>query len=154
MSATIEGGAARNATAGWCNFDWEYRPIPGEDGALAIAEIQAFANSEILPAMRAVSDEANICIITEVAVPPLDDQNAAKATEFVSAITGLNDTDVVSFGTDAGYFSDADYSTVVFGPGDISRAHKADEYIEVEELAQGLDFLRKLTQRLSRERQT
>jgi acetylornithine deacetylase len=151
---TIEGGAARNATAGWCNFDWEYRPIPGEDGALAIAEIQAFANSEILPAMRAVSDEANICIITEVAVPPLDDQNAAKATEFVSAITGLNDTDVVSFGTDAGYFSDADYSTVVFGPGDISRAHKADEYIEVGELAQGLDFLRKLTQRLSRERQT
>ena len=151
---TIEGGAARNATAGWCNFDWEYRPIPGEDGALAIAEIQAFANSEILPAMRAVSDEANICIITEVAVPPLDDRNAAKATEFVSATTGLNDTDVVSFGTDAGYFSDADYSTVVFGPGDISRAHKADEYIEVEELAQGLDFLRKLTQRLARERQT
>ncbi len=30
---TIEGGAARNATAGWCNFDWEYRPMPGGDGA-------------------------------------------------------------------------------------------------------------------------
>ena len=128
--------------------------MPGEDGALVIAEIQAFANSEVLPAMREVSDEADIRIITEVAVPPLDDRNAAKAAEFVSAITGLNDTGVVSFGTDAGYFSDADYSTVVFGPGDISRAHKADEYIEVEELAQGLGFLRKLTARLSHAHQT
>ncbi|MEL7256754.1 MAG: acetylornithine deacetylase [Pseudomonadota bacterium] len=146
---TIEGGAARNATAGWCNFDWEYRPMPGEDGSLAIAEIEAFAAHDILPAMRAVSNDADICIITEVAVPPLDDRNAAKAAEFVSEITGLNDTGVVSFGTDAGYFSDADYSTVVFGPGDISRAHKADEYIETQELVQGLDFLRKLTKRLS-----
>lgn len=84
--------------------------------------------------MRAVSDEADIRIITEVAVPPLDDSNAALAAEFVGSLTGLNDTGVVSFGTDAGYFSDANYSTVVFGPGDISRAHKADEYIEIKEL--------------------
>lgn len=146
---TVEGGAARNATAGWCNFDWEYRPMPGEDGSVAIAEVQAFAEQDILPAMRAVCDGAEIRIITEIAVPPLDDRNAAKAAEFVSTITGLNDTGAVSFGTDAGYFSDADYSTVVFGPGDISRAHKADEYIELEELTQGLDFLRKLTMRLS-----
>ncbi|WP_338550446.1 M20/M25/M40 family metallo-hydrolase [Roseovarius phycicola] len=123
--------------------------MPGEDGSLAIAEIEAFAAQDILPAMRAVCDTAEIRIITEIAVPPLDDRNAAKAAEFVSAISGLNDTGVVSFGTDAGYFSDADYSTVVFGPGDISRAHKADEYIELKELAQGLDFLRKLTERLS-----
>ena len=151
---TIEGGAVRNATAGWCNFDWEYRPMPGEDGALAIAEIKAYADQVILPAMRAVSDEADIRIITEAAVPPLDDSNAARAAEVVSSLTGLNDTGVVSFGTDAGYFSDANYSTVVFGPGDISRAHKADEYIEIKELVQGLDFLRKLAERLSQKRPT
>ncbi|MCP4183128.1 MAG: acetylornithine deacetylase [Hyphomicrobiales bacterium] len=147
---TIEGGAARNATAGWCSFDWEYRPMPGEDGASTIAEIESYAKEEILPALKAINPVTDIRIITEVAVPPLDDRNAAAAAEFVSAITGMNDRGVVSFGTDAGYFSDAEFSTTVFGPGDISRAHKADEFITMNEMAQGLNFLRKISQRLSR----
>jgi len=67
----------------------------------------------------------------------------------VSDLTGLNSRDVVSFGTDAGYFSDAGFSTVVFGPGSISRAHQPNEYIEIGELAQGLDFMDKVAQRLS-----
>ena len=146
---TIEGGAARNATAGWCYFNWEYRQMPGENGAATIAEIEAYANHELLPAMKAVNSSADIQIITEVAVPALDDRNAEQAAAFVSAVTGLNSRGVVSFGTDGGYFSDADYSTVIFGPGDIGRAHKADEYIEMDELAQGLDFLSKVATRLS-----
>lgn len=145
----IDGGAVRNATAGWCNFDWEYRQMPGEDGALTIAEIEAFAMEELLPAMKAVNAAADIRIITEVAIPGLDDRNAAAAAAFVSAVTGINSQGVVSFGTDAGYFSDADFSTVVFGPGSISRAHKPDEYIEINELAQGLDFLEKISRHLS-----
>lgn len=145
---TIEGGSARNATAGWCNFNWEYRPMPGEDGAVVIAEIETYASTQILPSLRAVCPDTDIKIITETAVPPLDDRNAELAAGFISAITGLNDRGVVSFGTDAGYFSDAAYSTVVFGPGDINRAHKPDEYIEISELAQGLDFLKKVTERL------
>jgi len=146
---TIEGGAARNATAGWCNFNWEYRQMPGEDGAETIAEIKAYAHNELLPAMKTISSRADIQIITEAAVPALDDRNAVKAASLISEITGLNSRSVVSFGTDGGYFSDADYSTVIFGPGNIDRAHKADEYIKLDELAQGLEFLRKLVNRLS-----
>ena len=56
---------------------------------------------------------------------------------------------MVSFGTDAGYFSDEGYSTVVFGPGSISRAHKPDEYVEISELKQGLEFFEKVTKHLS-----
>jgi len=146
---TIEGGAARNATAGWCHFNWEYRQMPGEDGAQTIAEIEAYANNELLPAMKAINSCADIKTITEVAVPALDDRNATQAAAFVSSVTGLNSRNVVSFGTDGGYFSDADYSTVIFGPGNIARAHRADEYIEIDELAQGLDFLSNVATRLS-----
>lgn len=146
---TIEGGAARNAIAGWCYFDWEYRQMPGENAIDTIAEIETYAANELLPAMKAVDSRADIQIITEVAVPALDDRNAELAGAFVSAITGLNSRSVVSFGTDGGYFSDAGYSTVVFGPGDIARAHKADEYIEMGELAQGLEFLNRVATRLS-----
>ena len=147
---TIEGGAARNATAGWCNFDWEFRGMPGQDSRAVIAEIEDYATQELLPAMKAISPRAGINIITEVAVPSLDDRNAQAAAAFVSDITGQNSQSVVSFGTDAGYFSDAGLSTVVFGPGTIRRAHGADEYIEITELRQGLDFLSAVAGKLSR----
>ena len=143
----IEGGAARNVTAGWCNFDWEYRPLPGEDGAATIAEVQACADA-LTAEMQAIDPSTGVRIITEVAVPALDDRNAEKAVALISEVTGLNSCDVVSFGTDAGYFSDAGLSTAVFGPGDISRAHKADEYITTGEMADGLAFLDKLARRL------
>ena len=145
----IEGGAASNATAGWCNFDWEYRPMPDEDGGKTIAEIENFANSMLLPKMKEISDEACINIITQAPVGGLDDRNAAKASAFIADITGLNSEGVVSFGTDAGYFSDEGYSTVVFGPGSISRAHKPDEYVEISELKQGLEFFEKVAKHLS-----
>ena len=83
-------------------------------------------------------------------MPPLDDRLSEKAASFVSEITGRNSREVVSFGTDAGYFSDVGYSTVVCGPGSISRAHAADEYIKVSELNEGLLFIKKITEKLSR----
>lgn len=146
---TIEGGTVRNATAGWCNFNWEFRPLPGQDSDSIIAEIADYAEQELLPAMKAISTDADIKIITEAPVPALDDANASAAVEFVRSITGLNSTNVVSFGTDGGYFSDAGFSTVVFGPGSISRAHQADEYIEIDELEAGLRFLKQAALQLA-----
>ncbi len=146
---TIEGGMARNATAGQCNFNWELRPMPGEDGKTIIADIETYAINELLPSMQAINPDTNIKFITEAPVPALDDSNATEAAALVSQLTGLNSRGVVSFGSDAGYFSDAGFSTVLFGPGSITRAHKPDEYIEVEELTQGLEFLEKLSQHLS-----
>jgi acetylornithine deacetylase len=147
---TIEGGTARNATAGWCHFNWEFRPMPDDDGDAIITEIKNYATTQLLPDMQALYPESDIKIITEAPVPPLSDTHADKAATFVSQITGLNSRHVVSFGTDAGYFSNEGLSTVVFGPGNISRAHKPNEFIEVEELAQGLEFLKKVADKLSK----
>ena len=61
----------------------------------------------------------------------------------------MNSRSVVSFGTDAGYFSDAGFSTVVFGFGDIGRAHAADEYVETGEISATLDFLGGVAAKLS-----
>ncbi|MFK8077008.1 MAG: acetylornithine deacetylase [Granulosicoccus sp.] len=145
----IEGGMATNATAGQCHFNWEFRPMPGEDGQLIISELQHYAETELLPAMKEIHEYSAIDIITDAPVPALNDKHAAKAAEFVSSITGLNSRDVVSFGTDAGYFSDKGMSTVVFGPGSISRAHKPNEFIKRGELQQGMEFMQQVAQRLS-----
>ena len=146
---TIEGGAARNATAGWCNFDWEFRPMPGEDNVPIISEIEKYAEEVILPPMKSINKSANIEIITEVSVPSFDDRLSEKAANFVSEVTGKNSRGVVSFGTDAGYFSDGGYSTVVCGPGTISRAHAPDEYITIDEIDQGMKFMRDIATKLA-----
>ena len=145
---TIEGGTVRNATAGWCNFDWQYRQMPNEDGTKTIAEIENYA-AKLIPAMKAINQKCDIRVITEVAAPGMDNDNALDAAAFVSEITGINSQGASSFGTDGGYFCASGYSTVVFGPGSISRAHRPDEYITVQELSQGLAFLKKIADRLS-----
>jgi acetylornithine deacetylase len=147
----IHGGAAANATAGQCAFDWEFRPLPGQDGHAVLDELRAFADKELLPEMRQTHRQAAIDIIVRADVPPLDNRNAALAAAFVRELTGQNSEDVVSFGTDAGYFSDKGFSTVVFGPGSITRAHKPDEFILESELADCLAFLSKAGERLCRE---
>ena len=146
---TIHGGTARNSTSGWCNFDWEFRPMPGENSREIISEIENYADKILLPQFKTPNKRAEINIITEISVPPLDDRLSEKAASFVSKVTGRNSREVVSFGTDAGYFSDVGYSTVVCGPGSISRAHAPDEYITLNELNQGLVFLKKTVAELS-----
>ena len=67
--------------------------------------------------------------------------NNSKACEFVSSITGDNQREVVSFGTEAGLFQEIGMSTVVCGPGSIEQAHTVNEFIELNEIKKCLSFL-------------
>jgi acetylornithine deacetylase len=56
---------------------------------------------------------------------------------------------VVPFAAEAGQFQQAGFSTVICGPGSIDQAHKPDEFISLEQFDRGVEFMRKLIQRLS-----
>jgi acetylornithine deacetylase len=56
----------------------------------------------------------------------------------------------VSFGTEAGLYAQAGIPTVVCGPGDIARAHKADEWIGLDELAASDRMMQRLASQLDR----
>ena len=56
-------------------------------------------------------------------------------------ITKTNTPSGVSYGTDAGYFSNQGWQTIVCGPGDIEQAHKSDEYIMIEDIKSGMRFV-------------
>ena len=146
----IEGGAATNIVAGTCSFKWEVRPVPGFDGRKVVAELEDFARRELLPQMQKGSPAADIKTIVEADIPGLDPQQAKPAVDLVTAITGLNSTCAVSFGTDAGHFAQGRMSTLVMGPGNIDRAHKPDEYIKVSELEDCLKFFDRLGDELAR----
>ncbi|HSA81140.1 MAG TPA: M20/M25/M40 family metallo-hydrolase, partial [Geminicoccaceae bacterium] len=53
----------------------------------------------------------------------------------------------VAFGTEAGLFAARGIASVVCGPGDMTLAHKPDEYVERAELERSAGFLRRLVDR-------
>ena len=140
----INGGAARNITAGSCTFDWEVRPLPGDDAHAILKELTDYADGVLLNEMRRSAPEAAIRTIIEANVPAFHADEQSDAMRLIRELTGLNSSHVVPFGTDAGYFERAGLSTVVFGPGSIDQAHKPDEYIEIAEIKKCLGFMRKL----------
>ena len=136
----IFGGIAHNVIADKCHVNWETRPINKEDGIYLNNEIDKYAN-ELLTEMKKKYPNASIKkkIIGEII--GFNRVTNSKACEFISSITGDNEREVVSFGTEAGLFQEIGISTVVCGPGSIEQAHKIDEFIELSEIKECLSFL-------------
>ena len=144
----ISGGTAHNIIAGKAELDWEMRPVQKEDATFVTACMEDYVDRVLRPAMQTVDPKADIEteVIGEVAGLVPIDQNSAR--DIVMALTGANDADVVSFGTEAGLFQDLGLDVVVCGPGSIEQAHKPDEFVSRDQLAACLSLLEKLGARM------
>jgi acetylornithine deacetylase len=58
-------------------------------------------------------------------------------------------TGKVAFGTEAGLFEAAGIPTIVCGPGSIDQAHKPNEFIAIDQVAQCEAMLKRLIQRMA-----
>ncbi len=143
----IEGGEARNMIPDACSFLWEIRPLPSEDGAAILARIEARVADAVGPL---IAEDPAAGVATRLIAAPLglDPRPEGPAAALIRRLWTDARPEVVSFGTDGGYFQAAGIDTVVFGPGDIARAHKPEEYILEDEIAQGLRFLERLGRHL------
>ena len=140
----ISGGAAVNIIARDCAFEWEFRPVPGEDGAALQRRIDDFVAAELLPRMRAGHPEADVETRTMARVPPLVPDPSSPAEALARRLTGANATTTIAFATEAGLFQAAGIPAIICGPGSIDVAHKPDEFISREQLAAGEAFLDRL----------
>jgi acetylornithine deacetylase len=132
-----------------CVFDFEFRYIPGDDPEALYAEIRRFAETRLLPEMRAARPETGIDFRETTAFPGLSTPLDAEVTELALALTGANSTGHVSFGTEAGLFQQAEIPAVVCGPGSIEQAHKPNEFIAVEQVRQCEAFVARLMERVA-----
>lgn len=66
--------------------------------------------------------------------PALAPVEESELTAVLTELTGQKPLNAVSYGTEAGLYQQAGIDAVICGPGDIGRAHRADEYVEVAEL--------------------
>lgn len=140
----IEGGIAHNIIPPKCTFRWGVRTLPGIDATGIVDELQAYAERELLPAMRAVSPECNIETKVVGILPPFSSGDASEATTLALKLAGQNETFAVPYGTEASHFEASGSSTVVIGPGSIDQAHQPNEYVELAEIEKCLEFLGKV----------
>ena len=144
----IHGGTALNIVPRDCEFDFEIRPLPGDDVAGFIEEVRAYA-ATLLPEMRAVQANTNIVIDEISAAPSLDTPKDHEATQLAATLSGANGTIKVAFGTEGGLFAAAGIPTVICGPGSIDQAHKPDEFVALDQIARCEAFLQRLIDRMS-----
>jgi acetylornithine deacetylase len=145
----IHGGTALNIVPRDCTFDFEVRPLPGDDVPAILAEIREFAATRLLPEMHTVRPETGIVIEELSAAPGLSIAPDHEVTQLAAALSGANGTIKVPFGTEGGLFAAAGIPAVICGPGSIDQAHKPDEFVAIEQITRCEAFLQRLIDRVS-----
>lgn len=135
---TIRGGQAVNIVPDRCDILLGYRPLPGDE-ALAVAKrlkerIEALGVREPLEwSMEVLS--ATPALLTPEGQP----LQAILAPHAQSPNTGA-----AAFATDGGNLAALGIGSLIFGPGSIDVAHKANEYVEASALLRGTDAIEKI----------
>ena len=146
-ASVVHGGTALNIVPAGCRFEFEFRTLPGQEPAALLNEVQAFAEAELLPEMRARHPDAAIEWQELMSYPALGGAGHSAIEELCTALVGGGPPAKVAFGTEAGLFAARGIASVVCGPGDMTVAHKPDEYVELAELERCAGFLRRLVDR-------
>jgi acetylornithine deacetylase len=140
----IHGGTAMNIIARECKLMWEFRPLPGVDAEAIYARAERFLAETVRPALLAQAPQGRVVMERVAVVPALRPEKNGPAEALALQLTGLNAAVTAAFGSESGHFQDVGISAVMCGPGDIAQAHKPDEFIAVDQLAQCERFLLKL----------
>ncbi len=145
-TGVIRGGVALNIVPKECSFSFEFRFLPQQDPEAFLAEVKHYAETALLPEMRAVFPGAAFVWHPLSDYPALTDAENKSFAQVARALCGCltSVSGKVSFGTEAGLFQELGMAAIVCGPGSIEQAHKPDEYVEVSQVAACEDFLRRL----------
>jgi acetylornithine deacetylase len=134
----IQGGTAKNIVPGECRITVEWRPVPGQPGDWAAELIR-----EALEGLKGIDARLDVKRID----PAFDPSATRNLAGLVESLTGSSAT-TVSFGTEAAHLSGMTSEAIVFGPGDMTVAHRAGEFVPVKDLNLCVGYLVEVMKRL------
>lgn len=145
----IRGGTAHNIVARECEFVTDIRALPEDDPLSYLERYRAYVAETVEPPMKAIDPDTGVDVAIRAHVPGLVPEPDNAAETLCRRLTGDNGSHAVSYGTEAGQFREPGWPVVVCGPGFIDQAHQPDEFISVEQLEAGTEFVRRLIADLS-----
>lgn len=140
----VQGGIAPNVIADHVSFDWDIRVIPGDSVEDILQKFRQFCDTreeELQQVFPGFKIQANL---EHPPVPPLDTSPDSEILRIVQKLTGNDSWSTVAYAAEAGQFSQAGYDSIICGPGSIAQAHRANEFIEKDQLEKGVNMLRRL----------
>lgn len=147
---SLHGGGALNLVPDRAVLEFEIRYMPGEDVTRIFDEVNILIEEE-RRTLKEAAAEADILVEDLSAYPALDCAPDGPAARTTARLAGdRQPATTISFGTEAGIYAAAGIPTIVCGPGDIARAHKADEWIGIDELAAASRMMNRLADALQR----
>ncbi len=144
----LRGGTAVNIISRFCEFSWEVRPIPGETSKQFTDRLQIFSE-KLANECRKVSSTCGISTKICSDAPAMNIEEPSPAAGLCKHLSGNTSDGVVSYATEAGHFQAFEFSTVVCGPGSINQAHQPNEFIELSQIKEAEEFIKKLIEHLS-----
>ncbi len=147
-TGVLRGGTALNIVPHECTFDFEFRHLPGDDPEKLFAEFKSYVAQTLEPEMQAVFKDAGFDIQLMSQIPALNNRAETEVVALAQALSGNTEIGKVSYGTEGSQFQAAGIPTVICGPGSIEQAHKPNEFVTLEQIAQSEAFIRGLMGRL------
>ncbi|MEQ1773687.1 MAG: acetylornithine deacetylase [Burkholderiales bacterium] len=147
-TGVLRGGTALNIVPHECSFDFEFRYLPGDDPEKLFEEFKSYVAKTLEPEMQAVFKDAGFDIQLMSQIPAMDNSAETEVVALVQGLSGNSETGKVSYGTEGSQFQHAGIPTVICGPGSIEQAHKPNEFVSLEQIAQSEAFLRGLMARM------
>jgi acetylornithine deacetylase len=138
-STMVSGGIAMNTIPSFLEFLFEFRNLPHDNPTQISQSIQAYVSESLIPEMQKESVDASVEIEPINCIPAFQ---ASKDIELLEIAGEGERTKKVSYATEAGLFQKAGIPTIVCGPGHITEAHKANEFVSIEQLNECEKFLR------------
>lgn len=145
-ASLIEGGIGMSTYPDRCTFRIERRTLPGETAQDAVREVRsaiAWAQDrrpELVAEVRlTLAQGASDVAISSPIVQSLEE--AITESGESARIEGM------SAWTDAALLNEAGIPAICFGPGDISLAHSAEEWVSVSEIERATDVLARFASR-------
>jgi acetylornithine deacetylase len=150
-TGVISGGTAINIVPDSCTFEFEIRHIAEENPKELVQEIKAYSKEFLVPEMHKISKKTGINFEEKVSYPGLSIDKNSELVKLIKELLNEDKHKKVIFGTEGGLFQEKlNIPSVVCGPGNIDQAHKANEYISIEQIVKGGEFLDNLINYFSR----
>ena len=134
---TIHGGTALNVLSEQCELTFELRHSTAFDPDALLAPLWASVDAERVRSGHRVD-------VVEIArYPALSTDASADVVRLIERIADRGKSIPIGYGTEGGLFAAAlGVPVIICGPGDIAVAHRADEYVSLDQLRSCLTFLR------------
>jgi len=136
----IQGGIAANVVPKDCVFHFDMRTLPQASPDALYQEIRSYAET-LAAEMRRVDANAGIDLQWMSQTVGLAAAETDAIVQWAMQLSRNASVGKVSYGTEAGLFQKMGVPTVICGPGDIAEAHRPNEFVALDQLAQCERFM-------------